>query len=305
VRRSGSGGIPLRKRLHELDAVRGVAALVVAFHHLSMIYGGRGIPILPFLAVDVFFLLSGFVMARTYENRMRAGSLSPPDFVALRYRRLWLPLAVGTSLGLVLSLTQNGCSLSLIAAYLVGLAFLPAFWTANAFALNIPAWSLFLEIVSNAAHGAVFARVLDRTLAIIFCCSSLTAAILLSVGLSRWNYSIVAILSCLPRELAFYLAGILIFRRFADRPFGFIRGRWAVWLGAISYPLYATHVPLMKWAALFKISPAIALTGALAFAAGMVVLGLDGSSNHSPLIALRSARRRRGVAVPDVVNVAD
>src|SRR5690348_12833235 len=88
------------KRLNGLDALRGVAALVVAFHHLSVISVSRGLGELPFLAVDLFFVISGFVMARTYEERLQT-TLSTPRFILLRYKRLWLPLAIGTMLGMI------------------------------------------------------------------------------------------------------------------------------------------------------------------------------------------------------------
>ncbi|RWH17217.1 acyltransferase family protein, partial [Mesorhizobium sp.] len=80
-------------RLYGLDALRGVAALAVALHHFAHAYHLPPLPINPFLAVDLFFILSGFVMARTYEGRLRNG-LTTVRFIGLRYRRLFMPLAI-------------------------------------------------------------------------------------------------------------------------------------------------------------------------------------------------------------------
>jgi peptidoglycan/LPS O-acetylase OafA/YrhL len=43
--------------------------------------------------------------------------------------------------------------------------------------------------------------------------------------------------------------------------------RWALWFGALSYPLYATHVPVIRVAASLSVPAPIALMTALAFAA--------------------------------------
>ena len=57
-------------RLIGLDAFRGVAALIVFLSHFASLFG------MPFeiggqaRAVDAFFVLSGFVLARTYDARM-------------------------------------------------------------------------------------------------------------------------------------------------------------------------------------------------------------------------------------------
>ena len=295
------------RRLHGLDALRGIAALVVVFHHLLMISGHRGIPYLPFLAVDMFFVISGFIMARTYEQRLRDGSLTALKFVALRYRRLFLPLAIGTTLGLAWYLDGNRLSVNYVAAYVLELAFLPAFWAANAFMFNVPAWSLFLEIIANALHGSIFARMSSRTLAAMLAVGALSSGALLLLGYSRWDEGFWPIASCLPRELSFYIAGILIFRRYGDAPGTFVSGQWAVWLGALSYPLYATHLPVIHLAAMMGASPTMALIVALAFA-WLVTLTIERSNraaHHSKVIAHGTARHSGRVRASDVVSVAD
>jgi peptidoglycan/LPS O-acetylase OafA/YrhL len=257
------------RRLYELDAVRGVAAAVVVAHHISIVAGGDGLGLLPGFAVDLFFALSGFVMARTYEARLQSGALTPARFILIRYRRLFLPLAIGTTISFALVASLH-LTAELAAAYAVMLAFLPVFWRASAFFLNVPAWSLFLEIVANALHGAILCRM--RRLWLLFLACAAATVLLLSVGLARWGYGIGPIMSCLPREMCFYLAGIIAFRRWGD-PRRALPDRFngaASWAGAISYPLYATHFPVL-W--LFRSAgPVVSLAAALLLAFGVTIL---------------------------------
>jgi peptidoglycan/LPS O-acetylase OafA/YrhL len=162
-------------RLYGLDALRGIAALVVAVHHLASIYNLAPLPLNPFIAVDVFFILSGFVMTRTYEDRLRNG-LTTLAFVKLRYRRLFMPLAIGSTIGFGLAVATYGPAVQLVAAYVLILLFLPAIGP-SAFLLNVPAWSLFVEIFCNASHGAIFAKMSNtRLVALIVACGVLFAA---------------------------------------------------------------------------------------------------------------------------------
>ncbi|SFO54999.1 Peptidoglycan/LPS O-acetylase OafA/YrhL, contains acyltransferase and SGNH-hydrolase domains [Mesorhizobium sp. NFR06] len=269
-------------RLYGLDALRGVAALAVATFHLAETYHLPAVPIGYSVAVDLFFILSGFVMTRTYEDRLRDG-LTTLGFIGLRYRRLFLPLAIGSTIGLAVTAAMLGPSIPMTAAYLLILLFLPA-GGPHAFALNVPAWSVFVEIVANALHGAIFARLSNaRLLVLTGLCGVLAAGA--AEGHMYWGADIVSILWLIPRELTCYLVGIWMFRRYGDAPLGhhpiaavvalvillgialtnavfeiaalaacpFIvraslslpRTQWAAWAGALSYPLYATHFPVI------------------------------------------------------------
>src|ERR1043165_8588900 len=84
------------KRFHSLDGLRGVCALsVVLFHAADLFHYG---PLMPhgFLAVDMFFILSGFVIAFRYEDALNRG-LHLRAFLEARGRRLlpvyWLGAA--------------------------------------------------------------------------------------------------------------------------------------------------------------------------------------------------------------------
>ncbi len=76
-------------RFEPLDGWRGVLALVVVFFHVPWMSPVR----FPtgYLAVDVFFLLSGFVLTHAFDDKRRTGRVSPLGFFVARARRL-LPL---------------------------------------------------------------------------------------------------------------------------------------------------------------------------------------------------------------------
>jgi peptidoglycan/LPS O-acetylase OafA/YrhL len=73
-----------------LDALRGLAALGVVFHHIP---ANAGLSAAGFDAnfgrmVDLFFVLSGFVIAASYGAKLSAG-FSIPRFLWLRWGRVW------------------------------------------------------------------------------------------------------------------------------------------------------------------------------------------------------------------------
>ncbi len=155
-------------RLPGLDALRAVAALCVVVMHTSAIWpGGRRTMGSAYLAVDFFFLLSGFVMARTYEGRMSAGTIGAGGFMALRYRRLWPTMGIGAALSLPFLWRDVGDPARFLGAALPNLLMLPTFVTRELFSLNTPAWSIFLELVANLIHVVLLHRLSQRSLAVL------------------------------------------------------------------------------------------------------------------------------------------
>lgn len=90
---------PALPRLHELDGLRGVLALLVVCYHLSgTLFGlraelGYWTPVLleGWYAVDVFFMMSGFVMLLVYGKVFEAGvgARALADFFRARVARLY------------------------------------------------------------------------------------------------------------------------------------------------------------------------------------------------------------------------
>jgi peptidoglycan/LPS O-acetylase OafA/YrhL len=86
-----SGARPAgQDRFEALDGWRGICALLVALWHFQV--GGHIDPIAPFknafLFVDFFFVLSGFVIAYSSEDRLEAGG-SRAEFLRKRVARVW------------------------------------------------------------------------------------------------------------------------------------------------------------------------------------------------------------------------
>ena len=149
-----------RHRFHLLDALRGIAALLIVVYHLP-----PSLSPLPlkttYLAVDFFFCLSGFVIAFSYEKRL-ADSLSFKDFFVARMIRLYPVYLLGVSLGLIGLLTgirhffTPALGMHLLVLVLLQLAMLPNLhiWRSTyLFPLDSLAWSLFYELIANFAFA--------------------------------------------------------------------------------------------------------------------------------------------------------
>lgn len=147
-------------RLAALDGVRGIAAIAVVWFHahtgvLPFFYG--------YLAVDLFFMLSGFVIARSYENALTPGASGPRmgfgSYMRLRLERLYPMLLLGGLMGVTtfaLGLSQfvgegpRDVTLAVISQFLL----IPFLCSAGFFAFNCVQWSMVLELLANAFHAA-------------------------------------------------------------------------------------------------------------------------------------------------------
>lgn len=70
-------------RRHDIQGLRGVAVLLVIGVHAA------GLPRSGFVGVDIFFVISGFVIAnRLLDEAERTGSISLACFYARRFRRI-------------------------------------------------------------------------------------------------------------------------------------------------------------------------------------------------------------------------
>jgi peptidoglycan/LPS O-acetylase OafA/YrhL len=146
-----------------LDGMRGAAALLVITDHIPSAIADA-FPART-LAVDFFFILSGFVLAHAYSHRLSAG-LSAPRFMAMRLIRLYPLYLLGASIGLadlVLSRLSGEVLMSryvfaAIAATSAVFAPTPPFHPSTGAFLYpaiAPAWSLFFELVANAAFASI------------------------------------------------------------------------------------------------------------------------------------------------------
>lgn len=150
-----------RRQFHTLDMLRGLAALAVVGRHL----GGVWLGWLPgsHLAVDLFFALSGFVIAHAYAARLSAG-LGARAFMAIRVRRLYPLYLLGAVLGMAFAVVEaltgqpTGVGIGAwLGAVPLTLVFVPApfFDAFHLFPFNSPSWSLLWELVVNAVYAPV------------------------------------------------------------------------------------------------------------------------------------------------------
>ncbi|TWV11273.1 acyltransferase [Bacteroidaceae bacterium HV4-6-C5C] len=166
-----------------LDGLRGVAALiVVAFHlfethsdgdHLAQIINHG------YLAVDFFFMLSGFVIGYAYDDRWNKMSLGA--FFKRRLIRLHPMVIMGSIIGAALYYFQDSSCFppihdtsvgTMLLVMLLGCTLLPLpvsmdirGWT-EMHPLNGPAWSLYFEYIANILYAFVFRRLSKIWLAV-------------------------------------------------------------------------------------------------------------------------------------------
>lgn len=154
---------PPKTRFDLLDGIRGIAAISVVIYHFSL---NQGLHWLDgaWAAVDLFFVLSGFVIAHSYANKIISG-MGFVKFTAIRLIRLWPLYLLGLLLGtfaatIVPTELQTVGNIHIFIATLLGLFWIPFFngytWpvgshgvTGTIFPLNDPSWSLFFEMIVN------------------------------------------------------------------------------------------------------------------------------------------------------------
>jgi len=223
----------MNTRLLGLDALRGIAAIMVVMFHLGLPMMGSH------LAVDFFFMLSGFVMARTYDERLQTGAMSPLAFMIKRYRRLWGWMAVGTSVGFLTLFLQYGLSPQLLVSFALMVSLLPALNMPTApYFLNIPLWSIVYELIANAAHAVGFARLGRKGLGVLaLACFAGLCWGTVNHGFPRGGF-VEYHWWGLVKVGASYTLGVLIWRLWGDTPP--IKVPFVVALAAL--PLYALFV---------------------------------------------------------------
>ncbi len=171
-----------------LDGLRGIAALVVLLDHATCLAAGFDLFARNILAVQFFFMLSGFVVACAYEARIRAG-FSFGAFCVRRVIRLYPLIFVGAVAGaLALAVSDPSFPGDPLAGAAVMLATLglPTPHTGFSFGyfpVNPPEWSLFFELLANLAFGLLLSRWPSRAVAVVAACGF---AVYAGIGFSFW-----------------------------------------------------------------------------------------------------------------------
>ena len=145
-----------------LDGMRGIAALCVVFYHAQAVLGFQ-LSYHGYLAVDLFFVLSGYVISQSYDYRFAKG-MSCIDFALIRVKRFYPLYFAGLALGLmkwilyIVTYPSGHAGWGdLVIAALCSLAFIPTRSLGDdMFPLNVPSWSLFFELVVNVLYRGIF-----------------------------------------------------------------------------------------------------------------------------------------------------
>lgn len=164
-----------------LDGLRGVAAITVVCFHLFEAYATSHIDQIinhGYLAVDFFFILSGFVVGYAYDDRWKTMSIK--NFLKRRFIRLHPMVVIGAVIGAVLFYTQ-GCAVwdvskvsvtALLLATLLNACLIPATpgseirGLGEMYPLNGPSWSLFFEYIGNILYAFFIRKLPTRALSV-------------------------------------------------------------------------------------------------------------------------------------------
>ena len=325
-----------------LDGLRGVAAILVVIFHVFETYSGDRFHQLMnhgYLAVDFFFVLSGFVVAYAYDDRW--GKMTQWDFYKRRLIRLQPMVIIGSIVGAAFFYFQACGVFPLISAtpvwkmlvvMLVGFTMLPLLpsmdirgWQ-EMHPLNGPAWSLFFEYIANILYALIVRRFSKTLLSIFVFLSACFLVQFLVSGpqgdvIGGWSVDTTQLHIGFARLLYPFFGGVLLFRMGKLIHFknafaictvlimivfwipriggpenlwmngiyesvciiiifplivsigagGALTGKFATkackFLGAISYPIYITHYPLIylhiAWVTNYKIPMGEGLLGGL------------------------------------------
>ena len=165
-----------------LNGLRGVAAITVVCFHIFEAFAtshldqniNHG-----YLAVDFFFILSGFVVGYAYDDRWK--TMKTKDFIKRRIIRLQPMVIMGAIIGAIMFYFQ-GCDVwdvsqvtvgALLIATLLNALLIPATpgtevrGLGEMYPLNGPTWSLFFEYIGNILYALVIRKLSTKWLTLL------------------------------------------------------------------------------------------------------------------------------------------
>lgn len=233
-----------KPRFEILDGLRGVAAMiVVAFHLFETYSAGPSEQILNhgYLAVDFFFILSGFVVGYAYDNRW--GRMTTWDFFKRRLIRLQPMVILGTLIGAFwfymggapgFELVMQTPWWKLLLVTVLGCLMIPTppsmdvrGWQ-EVNSLNGAVWSLMWEYVANILYALFLRRIGTKLLAaMVFASAFLTVDLALNLDVfslldarSYARYTVIGGFCLTPDQIYIgicrllypFLCGLLLYR---------------------------------------------------------------------------------------------
>jgi len=256
-----------KPRYELLDGLRGVAAMVVIWYHVFEGFATSSMDQMinhGYLAVDFFFMLSGFVIGYAYDSRWQSRKMTVPGFMRRRIIRLHPMLLAGVLLGVIAfaiqgSVTWSGTPVEwrwVLVAVLLTLMIVPAYPGAGyeirgngeCFPLNGPAWSLMFEYIGSALYALWLCRLGKRALSVLVVLTGVALVVYavtnmsgyhhLGVGWSLGDYNFWGGML----RLGFsFSAGLLMVRMFKP-----IRVRGAFWICSALIVLLLS-MPFIGW----------------------------------------------------------
>lgn len=251
-----------------LDGLRGVAALMVLWYHVF-----EGFATSPvdqnfnhgYLAVDFFFILSGFVVGYAYDDRWKT-TMTTTNFFKRRLIRLQPMVILGAVLGAITFCIQGSeqwdgtkVSLSMVMlALLLNLFLIPAIpgtgsevrGNGEMYPLNGPTWSLFFEYIANIMYALFIHKMSTKALRVLvvlagiglasFAIGNLSGFGHLGVGWSLVDYNLIG---GFLRVLFSFSIGLLMSRNFKP-----LKIRGAFWIcSVLMFALFAVpHIGGME-----------------------------------------------------------
>lgn len=214
-----------------LDGLRGIAAIIVVTFHLAEPLGTGHLDIVVnhgYLAVDFFFLLSGFVMGYAYDDRWN--KMSVANFFKRRIIRLQPMVVLGMTLGAIgfyftdstiWPLIHTVPIWKMLLVMLIGYTILPIPLSMDIrgwqemHPLNSVGWSLFFEYIANILY-AVWIRKFSKTALTILVLIAAVALAHLAItngDLSGgWTLNVEQVRIGLTRTMFPFFAGLLLSR---------------------------------------------------------------------------------------------
>ena len=251
--------IPPKTTFATLDGLRGLAAAAVFTRHVPHQAWAWWLPG-SYLAVDMFFMISGFVLAHAYGERLNR-DLSIGRFMLARFIRLWPLYILGMLAGLAVRYAASASGLPIPTEGLPPSALVGAFMmptpgflsgSTSPFPLNGPSWSLFWELVISLVFAVLGPRMGFGKLAVVLLVGAgLLVATAASFGSLDAGSSWKDFLGGGGRVVFAFFAGIAIYRlqRFAP-----LRAAPPAWLWSlVLFAVFAGHIS-KDWRAVYDVA---------------------------------------------------
>jgi peptidoglycan/LPS O-acetylase OafA/YrhL len=256
-----AGAAPEARVFHTLDALRGIAAIGVVIYHMGKVFEPIAVPG-GYLAVDLFFMMSGVVLSHAYEARFRAG-MGTLEFMRVRLIRLYPLYFLGLLLGIAVTvaslLGRNSMGWDpslLVSAILLALLFLPDLSgrpVDTLFPLNVPSWSLFLEVLVNLLFVLAWPLLKTRRLVLLsLVTGGIVAASIYYAGHADLGSTASTLLAGLARTIFGFSVGVLIARRVQQMPRSVSNPAVLVILAIVVVAIAAW--PIREWRAVWDVA---------------------------------------------------